>query len=498
MMRCFWGDLHHHNGVTYGKGSLERSIEIGRAHLDFCATTVHGGWHDIPEMPGGRQQIWKDGAARLEQNWAQIAARVNAADAPGRFVSILGYEWHSSEFGDYCLLYQRGDEPPVFPSQLTNLQAHANRLGGLLIPHHIAYSRGWRGGNFAHHDPTCSPVIEIYSEHGLSERDEGPYDYLRHTLGGRSTPNTVEHLLASGMRFGFVASTDTHFGFPGAYGEGIAGIWADSLSRDSLFDAIRARRTVAATGDRIDAWFELNGAAMGSELLHDPRRHIRVRVQGKGEIDRVEIVRVQPGRARSQAIHRVHPVDAPPVGFSAGPARCLVRIDYGWGPWSALKLDRVCDWSAGLVVDSGRLVCVTPCFGTAPFDENRRDVIEHRSESACRWSSFTGRENAFLDGGIKSMIFHVEGTAQTRLRLELQSPTVMRIETTLAELCQSNRIEFTGPFPAESIMLHRPVFDEHSSADFEFEERCDGPACYYARVAQTNGQMAWSSPVWVG
>ncbi|UCG31660.1 MAG: hypothetical protein JSU68_08325, partial [Phycisphaerales bacterium] len=33
--RLFWGDLHNHNAVGYAKGSLRRSIEIAREHLDF-------------------------------------------------------------------------------------------------------------------------------------------------------------------------------------------------------------------------------------------------------------------------------------------------------------------------------------------------------------------------------------------------------------------------------------------------------------------------------
>ena len=32
--------------------------------------------------------------------------------------------------------------------------------------------------------------------------------------------------LARGLRFGFVAASDNHRGYPGAYGEGVVGIWA--------------------------------------------------------------------------------------------------------------------------------------------------------------------------------------------------------------------------------------------------------------------------------
>ena len=51
--RLFWGDLHNHNAVGYAVGSLERSIDIAREHLDFFAFTGHASWHDMPLMPGG-------------------------------------------------------------------------------------------------------------------------------------------------------------------------------------------------------------------------------------------------------------------------------------------------------------------------------------------------------------------------------------------------------------------------------------------------------------
>jgi len=43
----YFGDLHNHNSVGYARGSLGRTFEIARNHLDFFAFTPHGYWHDI-------------------------------------------------------------------------------------------------------------------------------------------------------------------------------------------------------------------------------------------------------------------------------------------------------------------------------------------------------------------------------------------------------------------------------------------------------------------
>ena len=48
-------------------------------------------------------------------------------------------------------------------------------------------------------------------------------------------------------------------------------------------------------------------------------------------------------------------------------------------------------------------------------------------------------------------------------------------------------------------MINRIVFSEHYESSFDVADTGDGAGVdwYYVRVTQTNGQMAWSSPVWV-
>ena len=94
-----------------------------------------------------------------------------------------------------------------------------------------------------------------------------------------------------GTRFGFVASTDDHLGYPGAYGEGVLGVWAKDLRGESLFEAIRARRTFAASGDRILLEVTLNGKPMGAELPFAAEREIDVRVEGQDSLEMVELIR---------------------------------------------------------------------------------------------------------------------------------------------------------------------------------------------------------------
>jgi len=135
-----------------------------------------------------------------------------------------------------------------------------------MIPHHLAYPKGQRGVNWNEFDSRCTPVVEIYSWHGNSENDRGPFPMFKGSPGGRETANTVRAALVDGLRFGFVASSDNHSGFPGAYGEGLMGALVEELTRPEILRAICERRTYALTGDRIGLDFTVDGSLMGAMI----------------------------------------------------------------------------------------------------------------------------------------------------------------------------------------------------------------------------------------
>jgi len=270
--QTFWGDLHNHNNIGYAQGSLRRAFEIARSHLDFFAFTPHAHWHDIRRYENAIEQKWINGFAVTRARWPEVVAMAREFDLPGKFVTILGYECHSAALGDYHILFpDLQGELRVF-DKLEDLQEFARRRGCLMIPHHPACRQGHRGANFAHRDPQLSPVLEIFSEWGNAEHDRAPFPYVRHTEPGRWTRNTWQYLLAHGHRVGAIASSDDHLGYPGAYREGLAAIKARELSREAIFEALRARRCYAVTGDRIRLDFTLNGAMPHARTVSLRRR----------------------------------------------------------------------------------------------------------------------------------------------------------------------------------------------------------------------------------
>src|SRR5579883_2117904 len=91
----YFGDLHNHNNVGYAQGSLKRTFEIARDHLDFFAFTPHAWWHDIGKYDLGIEDKWINGFAVTTARWQEVLEFNRKYDAPGKFVPIAGYEWHS-------------------------------------------------------------------------------------------------------------------------------------------------------------------------------------------------------------------------------------------------------------------------------------------------------------------------------------------------------------------------------------------------------------------
>ncbi len=271
----------------------------------------------------------------------------------------------------------------------------------------------------------------------------------------------------------------------------LVAVYADTLTRGSIMEAVRARHTYGVTADRIELDFRVNGRLMGESVAGKAHNSISVKVKGKDEVDRVEILK------NNRVIYRDHPVDRVPAEDKwQYPVLC--RIEFGWGPWKDLDMAKICDWDMEAAVSNGKILSVTPCFQSGPFDELRRNTVDW-TESNCKVISYTSRNQAFAEKATNSIILEVRGSAETVLTLTLHQPSEKVIIKTFEELEKSNSILFTGPFTSESLAVQRLVFHDHYFTEFKYED--PSPAnpgdYYYARVTQSNGSLAWSSPVWI-
>ncbi len=187
----------------------------------------------------------------------------------------------------------------------------------LLIPHHpalyVPMVTDWSCNDIA-----WAPSVEIYSEHGNSDRSKTVFDP---PWSGEVSSGVVANALdpaTHGLHLGFVGGTDRHDTRPGAvcrrdsvlggpdYGGGLTMFSlpkGEPLTRAAIRDAMLARRTYATSGPHLPAVAELHGAdgALLGELgevsyaAPDAPVTLEVRVGADGVALVTEVIAVSPG-----------------------------------------------------------------------------------------------------------------------------------------------------------------------------------------------------------
>ena len=300
---------------------------------------------------------------------------------------------------------------------------------------------------------------------------------MAHSPGPACTLQTVGRALADGKRFGLVANSDGHFGYPGSWGEGLTGFMAEALTRDAVLDALRHRRTLAVTGDRITPWLHVeDGRAEYHASLCAPLMLLEIVRNG-------DVVHVHP---QPPEVH-----DAPQGAF-----RTRVRVEWGWG---GLGAGGFFDWQGAVRVRGGVIRHAIPHFQGAAFDEHRGNAITSLDERGCTWQSYTTRKDAWKGIATNSIVLELEAEADARLAFDFvcADQGTATFEVRLADLLRGNVVRKTSPaMTSPAVMIHRaltePEFVICGSSDL-WKGR--GGGATWMRVTQRNGQMAWAGPV---
>jgi hypothetical protein len=281
--RVLWGDLHGHSNFSDGTGTPEDYFFYARdvAALDVAALTDHDHW----------------GMLFLDQHpamWEEIRRQTRRFHRPGRFVTLLGFEWTSWIYGHRHVLYFT--DAGNLLSSLDPAYESPQRLWAAL--------RGQPALTFAHHsaggpiatdwsiapDPVLEPLTEVVSVHGSSEAADVPSRVYAAVSG-----NFVRDALERSYRLGFVGSGDGHDGHPGlthlaAPSGGVAAIFSEELTREGVLAALSARRTYATNGPRIFLQVKLGGQPMGTTTGAGDKT-LAVHAAGTAPITAVDVIR---------------------------------------------------------------------------------------------------------------------------------------------------------------------------------------------------------------
>jgi len=291
----YWGDFHCKSRYSDGARTVDECIEYARdtARLDFAAVTDH-------EAPGGYLN---------DQQWTATQETVARFNDPPRFVTLLGYEWSGSGeewFQGHLCVYYRGGKGSLLRSKISEFSTAAQLMrmlkskDAIVIPHHPAGPLRTHTSEWPVVNDEAEPLVEIYSKWGSYEWHGAPLA----VQGGRKKAYVLS-ALRRGHRLGFVGGSNSHYGMPGSEVDetprdklacarpGLTAVFCKALTRETLFDALRARHCYATTGARIVADFSVNDEPSGGQIVvnRDAQRQLSVEVHGTAPIERVDIVR---------------------------------------------------------------------------------------------------------------------------------------------------------------------------------------------------------------
>lgn len=492
-MNTYWGDLHNHCGITYGFGSLENAIKRAKSQLDFSAFTGHAMWPDMYAKAPETEFVvgfHEKGFQKLRDHWEEVKKTIAEANSPD-FVTFQGYELHSREYGDHHLLSIDDDLPLIYRKSPRELVEGCEK-NVIAIPHHIGYTPDYRGIDWNKYNGGISPVVEVFSKHGCSMSEDADYPYY-HNMGPRDTRNMVDEGLRRGNKFGFVGSTDHHAGFPGSYGDGRAAVLAEEKTRESLWEAILARRTYAVTGDKILCGFKVNDSWMGSEITANKRR-IRAHVETEGTLDKIILYK---------NLKPYHIVNGECFQGADRDGRYKIRVEMGWGKSELYR------WNGSVQAEGGEIVGYNPYFRginvLAPsadesYDENEINNIETYSEQVSPfevvWRCDTVGNKSTLHPSTSHMVIQVQGDWNTRLTFQLNDKFYTAAIADLLDHGYTSHMEY---YHSQAFKIYKAVPESRYVFDLELEDDAPEQDCdfYHLEVAQKNRQWAFVSPVYV-
>jgi hypothetical protein len=239
-------DMHNHTVMSDGDGSADQAFASMReAGLDVAALTDHATLFAI------------EGLSSSE--WNTTGNLANAANDPGQFTAVRGFEWshptlghvnvwNTSEFAD---LLRAGSMSALY-------RWLAARPMGLASFNHPGRETG-RFNDFAYSSNAAGQIVGL-------EMFNRTDDYLfEGWSSGMSSPLVA--CLNAGWRPGLTGATDEHGTTWGFHeGKGRSGLWVAENTRAAVFEAMAARRSFATrvSGLRLDA--TANGTRMGGVI----------------------------------------------------------------------------------------------------------------------------------------------------------------------------------------------------------------------------------------
>jgi len=460
--KLYWGDMHGQTEETVGAGTVEQYYRFARRRALM----------DVGSWQGNDFQI-------TDALWKEVQKQTAAINEPGRFVSFLGYEWSglTPAGGDHNVYFLNddsqihrsshwqihdGSDPATDRYPIGELFREFEGRDDVLIISHV----GGRHANLEWATDEFPNLVEIHSHHGT-------FEWI------------AEDAMRRGLCVGFVGQSDDHTCRPGLSGPlqpldpkfvtfdvsgGYTGIYADELTRESIWRALKARHCYATTGRRIVLGLRCGQAMMGDIIERPAGRETQFDIQAIA--DGAAIVDLEIRRGCDIVYRHQWPEDADSP---------WLRLQ-----WSGVRIrsrNKTTDWTGRLAANG------------AAIDEFRPYGFAQEGQGMTRVGDGELAVRSVTSGNVHGVLLRLsKETAQ--LVFESAQGT---FTFDAAEVGPEPRI-----FPAggvnQQVRLSR--FDPDARNDELRIRWVDTPAecgrsAYWVKVVQADGHMAWSSPLFV-
>lgn len=237
----YFGDLHAHSALSDdATNPPDAFFRVARdvAGLDFVVLSDHD-------------------AFLTENEWEILKTTAASFHVPGRFVTFSAIEWTHRW---HMNVYFAGDDDDACASRDCPEAADFYDFYGPRVlagdaAAHVNHPADLFKVDWAQIEDEITNAVEVWNTGGAGDNEPGFGNAL--------------WALRAGFRLGLVGVSDDHHSErePPLLGTGLTACPADALTRESLLDALRARRCWATSGARIVLDLDAGGTKMGGERV---------------------------------------------------------------------------------------------------------------------------------------------------------------------------------------------------------------------------------------
>lgn len=231
-------------------------------------------------------------------------------------------------------------------------------------------------------------------------------------------------------------------------------------------------------------------------VINDPQaiRNIKIAVHAGGAIERVELLkneRLLWRQWRKDSDNRIHSL-----------SRVQIALELEWGSRRGIHM-----WDVGFGIDDGEIISVEPRIKgpdiLAPDDGDTgvyafSQWVQHNAKSV-KFTTRTYGNPTWTTNSNQGFNLEIKPSGQTNVIVKING---RRAKLPLADLIKKPYVNYVDGYDSPAWRVTATTCRDYEWK-IELRDKVDGKPLaadrdvYRLRLAQTNNQWAWSSPIWI-